>query len=95
MAGKPFLVAFKATTMQTRSSIIEWLRARDAVHVLADLWLLSLPSANAGDIAHSIVQYDKLGADLIVLSLDSGRTDWAKEGLSEAADAWIRENLAP
>jgi hypothetical protein len=61
MAGKPFLVAFKATTMQTRSSIIEWLRARDAVHVLADLWLLSLPSANAGDIAQDSRRRQTLG----------------------------------
>jgi len=89
----PYLVAFRATSMETRHSIIEWLRDRNAVHVLADLWLVKLPQTNAGDIAHSIIQYDKLGAQLIVLGLTARRTDWAKEGLSDEVDAWIRSTL--
>jgi hypothetical protein len=95
MTKKPYLVAFKATSMETRISIVDWLRDRDAVHVLADVWLVSLPQMTSGDIAHSIVQYDKFGAELIVLGLVPGNTDWAAEGFSEEARAWARTNLSP
>jgi len=90
--SKPYMVAFKATSMETRASIVEWLRGYDAVHVLADVWLVSIPQTNCGDISHSIVQYDKFGAQLIVLELGS---DWAAEGFSEEAQFWVRTNLAP
>jgi hypothetical protein len=91
-SSKPYMVAFKATSMDTRIKIIEWLRLRDAVHVLADVWLVSLPQTNCGDISHSIVQYDEFGAELIVLELGH---DWAAEGFSEQAQLWVRTNLAP
>jgi hypothetical protein len=90
--SKPYLVAFKATSMETRASIVEWLRHNDAVHVLADVWLVSLPQTNAGNISHSIVRYDQFGAQLIVLELGP---DWAAEGFSEEARDWVRTNLAP
>ena len=90
--NKPYLVAFKATSMETRSKIIEWLRRNDAVHVLADVWLVSLPQTNAGNISHDIVRYDEFGAQLIVLELGP---DWAAEGFSDEAQHWVRTNLAP
>jgi hypothetical protein len=90
--SKPYLVAFKATSMETRASIVEWLRHNDAVHVLADVWLVSLPQTNAGNISHSIARYDQFGAQLIVLELGP---DWAAEGFSEEARDWVRTNLAP
>jgi hypothetical protein len=95
MEHLPYLVAFKATSMETRTSIIEWLRDRDAIHVLADVWMVKLALTNAGDIAHSIAQYEKFGVQLIVLGLNANPTDWAKEGLSEEVDSWIRTNLQP
>jgi hypothetical protein len=95
MEQSPYLVAFKATSMKTRMSIMEWLRDRDAIHVLADVWLLKLGQTNAGDISHSIKQYDEFGAQLIVLGLNANPTNWAKEGLSEEVDTWIRINLQP
>ena len=78
--------------METRASIVEWLRHNDAVHVLADVWLVSSPQTNAGNISHSIVRYDQFGAQLIVLELGP---DWASEGLSGEALDWVRTNLAP
>lgn len=91
--NKPYLVAFKATSMETRSKIIEWLRRNDAVHVLADVWLVSLPQTNAGDISHGIAQYDEFGAQLIVVELG---LDWSVEGdVSDEARDWVRTNLAP
>jgi hypothetical protein len=95
MEQSPYVVAFKATSMKTRMSIMEWLRDRDAIHVLADVWLLKLGQTNAGDIAHSIKQYDEFGAQLIVLRLNDSRTDWSFEGISEQAGSWLRENLQP
>src|SRR5438552_2721641 len=91
--NKPYMVAFKATTsMETRAKIVGWLRRNDAVHVLADVWLVSLPLTNCGNISHDIVRYDKFGADLIVLELGP---DWAAEGHSDEAQHWLRTNLAP
>jgi hypothetical protein len=91
-AAKPYLVAFKATSLETRAKIIHWLRRNDAVHVLADVWLVSLPQTNAGNISHDIVRYDEFGAQLIVLELGP---DWAAEGFSDEAQHWVRTNLAP
>jgi hypothetical protein len=31
--SKPYMVAFKATSMETRARVVEWLRHNDAVHV--------------------------------------------------------------
>jgi hypothetical protein len=93
MTEKPYLVAFKATSMETRISIIEWLRVRNAIHLLADVWLVKLPQTNAGDISHSIEQHDKFGSQLIVLELISEGTDAAGTGLSDEANSWISANL--
>jgi hypothetical protein len=95
MERSVYLVAFKATSMETRASIIDWLRDRAAIHILADVWLVKLPQTSAGDISHSIVQYDKFGAQLIVLKLAADPADWAYEGLSEQAGSWIHSNLEP
>jgi hypothetical protein len=91
--NRPYLVAFKATSMETRARIVEWLRRFDAVHVLADVWLVSLPQTNAGNISHEIKRYDEFGAQLIVLEL---KADWSLEGdVSDEARQWVRQNLAP
>jgi hypothetical protein len=65
MEQSPYLVAFKATSMETRQKIIEWLRLRDATHVPQQPHVRQwLGQTNAGDIAHSIKQYDEFGASL-------------------------------
>ena len=90
--NKPYLVAFRPTSMETKPKIIDWLRHRDAVHVLADVWLVSLPQTNAGDISHGIAQYDEFGAQLIVVELGP---DWSFEGdVSDEARRWVKANLA-
>jgi hypothetical protein len=89
---KPYLVAFKATGMETRTSIVDWLRDRDAVHMLADVWMVKLAQTSAGDISHSIIQYDQFNGQLLVLGLN-GKTDWSNETISDEARSWIRENL--
>ena len=91
---KPYLVAFKATSMETRTSIIEWLRNQKAIHILADTWMVKLPQTNAGNISHSIVQYDEFGAQLLVLALDV-ETDWSTERISAETNSWIKANLQP
>jgi hypothetical protein len=88
---KPYLVAFNATSMETRAKIVGWLRHNEAVHVLADVWVVSLAQTNAGSISHSMMQYDEFGAQLIVLELGP---DWAAEGHSDEALHWVRTNLA-
>jgi hypothetical protein len=99
MERSAFLVAFKATSLETRASIIDWLRDRDAIHILADVWLVKLPKTlqktRAGDIVHSIVQYDKFDAQLIVLKLAADPTDWSYKGISQQAGFWIHSNLEP
>jgi hypothetical protein len=86
------MVAFKATSMETRIKIIDKLRLNDAVHVLADVWLVSLSQNNCGNISHSIKQHDEFGAELIVLE---PAADWSAEGFSEEARLWVRTDLAP
>ena len=38
-ATKPYLVAFKATSMETRTRIVEWLRRNEAIRRLVELGL--------------------------------------------------------
>lgn len=95
MVSQSYLLAFKATTLETRANIIDWLRSRDAVHVLADVWFLNEAQTNAGNISHSIEGYDPFGAQLMVLSLNSDPTDYSGTKVSDEVSSWMKQNLQP
>lgn len=90
-----YLVAFRAESMETRQRMIEWLREREAVHVLADVWLLNYEDRMAGDITYGLTRNEPFDGRLLVLGLNQRPTDWAHNDLPVEADAWLRENLQP
>jgi hypothetical protein len=94
MAEHAYLVAFKAESMETRQEVIGWLRDHDAVHILADVWVLKSQFPHAGDITHELKRFQNLRGPMIVLKLNQA-TGWSHEALSEQADGWIRANLGP
>ena len=95
MANKEsaYVIAFKATSMESRSEIMGWLKECGAVHVLADVWFLKSHYPFAGDIDHEITRFREIDGQLIVLKLNQA-TDYAHANLSEQASSWIDKNLA-
>ena len=87
-----YLVAFKATSMESRIEFNQWLKERNAAHVLADVWLLRSHHPLAGDIRHDIEAIRGFDGQLLVVKLNEA-TDWTHHDLSAEADAWIRANL--
>jgi hypothetical protein len=89
-----FLIAFKPTSMESRTEVTRWLKERDAIHVLADVWFLKAYYRFAGDILHELERFHRFDGDLIVLGLTQP-VDRAGRGLSDEAVSWIKENLGP
>jgi len=89
----PFLIAFKATSMESRSEATRWLKARGAVHVLADVWFLKAQYLFAEDISHEFERSGLFHGKLFVVKLHQA-SDWSRRALSEEADSWISKNLA-
>ena len=87
-----FLITFKATSMESRSEVIQWLKERGAVHALADVWFLKAQYLFAGDIRHELERLRQFDGELVVLKLHQA-IDWVQKGLSEQATSWISENL--
>lgn len=91
MKEQSFLIAFKATSMESRSKVIQWLKERGAVHVLADVWFFKAPYLMAGDIQLEF-EFRQFDGTLVVLRLHQA-IDWARKGLTDEANSWISENL--
>lgn len=87
-----YLLAFKATSMESRTELTQWLKERDAIHVLADVWFLKSHYPLAGDIKHELERFRKMDGQVIALQLNQA-TDWARANLSEEANSWIASNL--
>jgi hypothetical protein len=93
MQPKEYLVAFDATSMETRTRMLAWLRRCNAVHVMRDVWLLRDYYRMAGDINYELTKYEPFDGKLLVLGLNQTWTDWTYNALPDAAAAWLRENL--
>ena len=87
-----YLVAFIATSMESRSKITQWLKERGAVHVLAHVWFLKSQYPFASDVGQEITRFGDIDGQLIALKLNKA-TDWAQANLSEEASSWILSNL--
>jgi hypothetical protein len=87
-----FLVACKAESMESRSAFTRWLKERDAIHVLGDVWLLNATYDFAGDIERDLELFPDFDGKLVAIRLNRATT-WAERNLSEEAKSWLRENI--
>jgi hypothetical protein len=87
-----FLVACKAESMEGRSAFTRWLKERDAIHVLGDVWLLNATYDFAGDIERDFERFPDFDGKLVAIRL-SRAAKWAERNLSEEAKSWLCENI--
>jgi hypothetical protein len=93
MEDRAYLIAFRAKSMETKPRMVEWLRERGAVHVLADVCLLETHHPMAGDITLDVTLFEAFDGELFVVGLHRNTAGWAGVSLSENAIAWLKENL--
>ena len=87
-----FLVACKAETIESRSAFIRWLKDREAVHVLGDVWFLAADYDFAGDIERDLERFRDFDGKFVAIRLNRAST-WALRNLSEEAESWLREYI--
>jgi hypothetical protein len=87
-----FLVACKAESIESRSAFTRWLKERDAIHVLGDVWFLNATYDFAADIERDLQRFPEFDGRLVAIRL-SRAAKWAERNLSEDAKSWLRENI--
>ena len=87
-----YLVACKATSIESRGEFTRWLKERGAVHVLGDVWFLTSHYLHAGDLQVEIEKFKDFDGQFLAVKLNQA-TDCCRKNLTDEANSWIQQNL--